>query len=625
MKIALPSEVAARACGDAGRSDQTIRSGRSGDAAPRDCYAAAMPQRPTLMSTRAMVVSEHYLSAEAGMRLLHAGGNAFDAAVAATLVEGLVNPHMHTFGGEIAALCYAASERRVFAINGNTVAPRAATIEWFRENGHTLIPMAGALPAGPPAVPHALLTILARFGSRSFAEVVTPALELAEGGFPLHPALRGPAPAHLLGDFSLTGGMQMFLGVWASTGKVYLPGGRLPDVGELVRNPALGQTFRRLIAAEERAAGHGRTHGLAAAIDAFYKGEIADIIAAHAAAQGGLLARADLEAYASRVEDAVALDYRGYTVHKCGPWSQGPVFLQQLALLAGYDLARLEHNGTDYVHTIAEAAKLAFADREQWYGDPDFVDVPLAGLLDPRYAAARRALIDPARASDAQRPGDPRRGKALLEDGEIFAARDWGRGTVYVCAVDRERNMASFTPSGAWLATSPVIEELGFPLGTRVQTFFLDPHHPNALVPGKRPRTTLTPTLVLRDGQPAMVLGTQGGDQQDQWSLQVFLNLVEFGMPVQDAIEAARFSSAHFPQSFFPHNAIPRGLRLEGRIAPATRDALAARGHEIIPEEDWVAGDVLCIRVDPRTGTLHGGADPRGEVSRRMPAYAIAW
>jgi len=373
----------------------------------------AMPQRPTLMSTRAMVVSEHYLSAEAGMRQLQAGGNAFDAAVAATLVEGVVNPHMHTFGGEIAALCYTTAERRAYAVNGNTIAPRAATIEWFRAHGHGLIPMAGALPAGPPAAPHALLTILARFGTRSFAQVATPAIELAEGGFPLHPALRGPAPAHLLGDFSLAGGMDLFLGTWASTGKVYLPDGRLPEVGELVRNPGLAQTFRRLIAAEERAAGHGRAHGLAAAIDAFYQGEIADVIADDAAAHGGLLARADLAAYASRVEDPVALEYRGYTVHKCGPWSQGPVFLQQLGLLAGFDLAAMEHNGADYVHTVAEAAKLAFADREQWYGDPEFVDVPLAGLLDPAYARARRALIDPAHASDTQRPGDPRRRRGV--------------------------------------------------------------------------------------------------------------------------------------------------------------------------------------------------------------------
>jgi gamma-glutamyltranspeptidase/glutathione hydrolase len=577
------------------------------------------------MGTRGMVVSEHYLSAEAGLRILHTGGNAFDAAVAVTLAEGVLNPHMHTFGGELSGLGYAARERRAFAVNGDTVAPRAATIDWFAANGIALIPFAGVLSAGPPAIPHALLTVLARFGTKSFADVVTPALELAEGGFPLHPALRGPAPASLLGDFSLAGSAELFRTTWPSSGAVYLPNGRLPDVGELLRNPDLGRTFRRLIAAEERGAAHGRGDGFAAAIDCFYRGEIAEIIAAHSAAHGGLLARADLDAYRSVIEATVSLDYGGYSVHKCGPWSQGPVFLQQLALLAGFDLPALGHNGADYVHVVAEAAKLAFADREQYYGDPDFVDVPIAGLLSESYAEARRALIDPRHASLAQRPGDPRRGTALLEGDTFFAARDWGRGTVYVAVVDDERNMASFTPSGAWIPTSPVIDGLGFPLGTRVQTFYLDRRHPNALAPGKRPRTTLTPTLVLRGGEPAMVFGTQGGDQQDQWTLQVFLNLVEFGMEVQEAIEAARFSSVHFPSSFFPHGAKPGGLRIEGRFPETVRAELAARGHALEVEDDWVAGDVLCIRVDAEHGCLRGGADPRGEASRRMPSYAIAW
>jgi gamma-glutamyltranspeptidase / glutathione hydrolase len=294
-------------------------------------------------------------------------------------------------------------------------------------------------------------------------------------------------------------------------------------------------------------------------------------------------------------------------------------------LLAGFDLAALGHNGADYVHLVTEAAKLAFADREQFYGDPDFVDVPVAALLAASYAEARRGLIDRERASLEQRPGDPRRGRGLLTGEDIFAARDWGRGTVYVAAVDDVRNMASFTPSGAWIPTSPVIDGLGFPLGTRVQTFFLDPRHPNALVPGKRPRTTLTPTLVTRAGAPAMVLGTQGGDQQDQWTLQVFLNLVVFGMEVQEAIEAARFSSVHFPSSFYPHSGIPGGLRLEGRVAPAVGAELGRRGHVVTMEDDWIAGDVLCIRVDESLGVLRGGADPRGEISRRMPSYAIGW
>jgi gamma-glutamyltranspeptidase/glutathione hydrolase len=572
-----------------------------------------------------MVVAEHYLSAEAGLRILHGGGNAFDAAIAATLAEGVLNPHMITFGGELSALGYVAAERRVFAVNGDTVAPRAATIEWFQARGIDLIPGVGVLAAGPPATPHALLTTLSCFGTRSFAEVVTPALELAEDGFPLHPGLRGPGPAHPLGDFSLAGIAELFRTTWPSSASIYLPGGRLPDVGERLRNPDLGRTFRRLIAAEERGRSHGRTDGIAAALDAFYRGEIAETIVAHAAAEGGLLAPEDLYDFRSSIEPAVSLDYRGFTVHKCGPWSQGPVFLQQLALLGGFDLASLGHDSADYIHVIVEAAKLAFADREQYYGDPRFVDVPLTGLLSERYAGARRALIDPRRASLEQRPGDPRSAGALLEGEEIFAARSWGRGTVYVAVVDGARNMASFTPSGAWIPASPVIDGLGFPLGTRVQTFYLDPRHPNALLPGKRPRTTLTPTLVLRGGAPAMVLGTQGGDQQDQWTLQVFLNLVEFGMDVQEAIEAARFSSVHFPSSFYPHGAVPGGLRLEGRVPERVRAELAARGHVVEVDADWVAGDVLAIAVDEERGILRGGADPRGEVNRRMPSYAIGW
>ena len=577
-----------------------------------------MPQRPTLMSTHGMVVTEHYLSAEAGLRMLHHGGNAFDAAVAATLVEGVVNPHMHTFGGELSALGYVARDRSVFALNGDTVAPRAATIEWFREHEIPLIPMAGVLAAGPPAAPHALLTTLARFGKKRFAEVVEPALELAEDGFPLHPGLRGPAPADALVDFSIAASAETFRTTWTSSAKIYLPGGRLPDVGERIRNPDLARTFRRLIDGE-------RARGIEGALAVFYDGEIAERIVAHSTAHGGLLSREDLHGYRSEIESPASLDYRGYTVHKCGPWSQGPVFLQQLSLLDGFDLPGLGHNSPDYVHVLIEAAKLAFADREQWYGDPEFVDVPLAELLSSAYGNSRRALIDRQRASLAQRPGDPRRGKPLLEGEEIFAARSWGRGTVYVCAVDRERNMASFTPSGAWIPASPVVDGLGFPLGTRVQTFYLDPRHPNALVPGKRPRTTLTPTLVTRNGAPAMVLGTQGGDQQDQWTLQVFLNLVEFGMEVQEAIEAPRFSSLHFPSSFHPHGARPGGARIEARVLESTRKELVARGHVIDIDRDWVAGDVLAIVVDPKNGVLHGGADPRGEVSRRMPAYAVGW
>lgn len=584
-----------------------------------------MAYRPTLMGVRGMVATEHYLSAEAGLSILRAGGNAFDAAVAATLAEGLLNPHMHTFGGEVSGLIYSAKEKRVFSLNGDTVAPRAATIEWFKQQGISLIPFSGVLAAGPCAAPDALLTTLERFGTMSFTQVVEPALELAEGGFPMHKALRGPAPAYLLSDFSVAGNANHFRKAWPSSAKLYLPDGRLPEVGEVFRNLDLGRTFRRLIDAETRAQRQGREHGLAAARAAFYQGEIPQIIAAHVKAHGGVLAAEDFASFRVQIEEPVGLNYRGYEVYKCGPWSQGPVFLQQLALLEGYNLRDIGHNSPDYIHTITEVAKLAFADREQYYGDPRFVEVPLAGLLSKEYAAIRRSLIDPRRASLEQRPGNPRRGEALLTGEEIFAARNWGPGTVYVTVVDKDRNLASFTPSGAWIPSSPVIDGLGFPLGTRVQTFYLDPRHPNALVPGKRPRTTLTPTLVLRDGTPSMVFGTPGGDQQDQWTLQFFLNLVEFGMEVQDAIEAPRFSSAHFPSSFYPHNAVPGLLRIEGRVAAEIRRELEARGHRIEVREDWSEGDVLGICVDVEKGTLRGGADPRGEQSKRMPSYALAW
>ena len=583
-----------------------------------------MAYRPTLMGTQGMIATEHYLSAEAGMSVLRSGGNAFDAAVAATLVEGVVNPHMHTFGGELSALVYSAADRKVFSINGNTVAPRAATIEWFREHGIALIPWSGVLSAGPCAAPDALLSILDRFGTCSFATVTAPAVELAERGFPMHAALRGPAPKYLSVDFSIAANAENFARHWPTSAKVYLPDGSLPEVGQVVTNPDLARTFRRLIAAEERIAGD-RGAGLRAARAAFYEGDIAQTIAAHAERHGGLLSAEDLAAFRARIEEPVQYDYRGYDVYKCGPWSQGPVFLQQLALLEGFDLQALGHNSADYVHTVTEAAKLAFADREQYYGDPDFVDVPLDGLLSKDYAAARRSLIDPAHASLDQRPGNPRTGAALLEGEDVFAARNWGPGTVYVTVVDKARNMASFTPSGAWIPSSPLIEGLGFPLGTRVQTFFLDPTHPNALVPGKRPRTTLTPSLVLRDGRPCMAFGTPGGDQQDQWTLQFFLNVVDFGMDVQDAIEAPRFSTAHFPTSFYPHDAVPGLVRVEDRISEAVRDELRARGHTLQVNPAWTEGDVLGIRVDAAHGILRGGADLRGEKSKRMPSHVCAW
>jgi len=581
-----------------------------------------MPFRPTIMGTHGMVATEHYLSALIGVEVLKRGGNAVDAAVAATFAEGVLNPHMHTIGGEVPMLIYSAQSQQVFAINGNTAAPRRATIEWYTDHGYSLIPGEGVLAAGVPAALDALLTALERFGTMTLADVLQPALDLARDGFPVHPGLRGPSD-YLL--FSIWHCVDTFRDRWPTSAALYLPHGRLPEVGEIWRNPDLARLFEHLLQAERRAGALGRTAGLQAAREAFYNGEIAQQIGAFVRQHGGLLDAEDLAQFATRVETPVSTTYRGYEVFKCGPWSQGPVFLQQLRLLEGFDLQALGHNSAAYVHLVTEAAKLAFADRETYYGDPQFVQVPIGDLLSDDYTAARRSLIDPDRASLELRPGDPIHGKPLRDGQGPLVGREWQRGTVHVAVVDRQRNLVAATPSGAWIAGSPVVEGLGFPLTTRIQVFYLDHHHPNALAPRKRPRTTLTPSLVLRDGQPYMAFGTMGLDQQDQWTLQFFLNVVDFGMPLQEAIEAPKFSSKHFPSSIYPHTAEPGVLRVEGRIPYEVRRALQAKGHQVVIQPDWIEGYVVGVQVDRDRGVVYGGADPRGELSTLLPAYAIGW
>ncbi len=581
-----------------------------------------MAFRPTIMGTHGMVASEHYLSALIGVQILQQGGNAVDAAVAAIFAEGVLNPHMHTLGGEAPMLIYTAATGQVSAINGNTAAPQRATPAWFAEHDLDLIPGDGLLAAGAPAVCDALMTALDRFGTMTLDDVLQPALALARDGFPMHPGLRGPSD-YLA--FSIWHHQTKFPERWPTSAQVYLPNGHVPEVGEIFRNPDLAQTFERLLQAERAAASQGRAAGLQAVRDVFYRGEIAQDIAAFVQREGGLLDADDLAAFATQVETPVSLNYRGYDVFKCGPWSQGPVFLQQLRLLQDDDLRALGHNSVAYVHLLTEAGKLAFADREAYYGDPDFIHVPLPELLSETYAAERRRLIDPDRASLELRPGDPLHGQALRAGEGNLVGREWQRGTVHVDVVDEQRNMVAATPSGAWIADSPVVEGLGFPLGTRVQMFDLDPHHPNVLAPRKRPRTTLTPSMVLQNGQPFMAFGTMGLDQQDQWTLQFFLNVVEFGMSMQDAIEAPKFSSKHFPSSTYPHAAEPGVLRVEGRLPYDVQRALQAKGHQIVLQPDWIEGYVVGIRVDMERGVLYGGADPRGEVATLLPAYAIGW
>jgi gamma-glutamyltranspeptidase / glutathione hydrolase len=584
---------------------------------------------PLIMGREAMVCTEHYLSASAGARIFALGGNAIDAAVAATLVEGVVNPHMHTIGGEAPMLIYSANAARVVAVNGNMAAPAKATIEYYRQRKMNLVPGEGLLAAGVPAAFDVLAAALESFGTLTLANVVEPALKLCEDGMPMHAGLsgHGDTPADLsglIGRASIRSNEQKFRERWPTTAQIYLPNGQLPRPGDIIRNPALAKFFHRLLEAEAGARSRGREAAIEAARDRFYRGDIAREIVAWSQTNGGLLEESDLAQFTTRFEEAVTIDYHGLTVHKCQPWSQGPVFLQQLRILEALDLPQMGHNSAEYIHHLVETAKLAFADREAYYADPQFEPVPIEALLSRKYADLRRALIDPQAASKEQRPGEPIAMRAVAAGG-AREPRSWGSGTIHVTTADGRGNMVACTASGGWIPSSPVIDTLGFPLGTRMQTFYLDERHPNALKPGKRPRTTLTPSLATRNGQPFMSFGTPGGDQQDQWTLQFFINVVDFGMDLQEAIEAPRFSTAHFPSSFYPHNSMPRVVRLEERIDRNVIDQLAERGHQVVVRPPWCEGHVLGIRFDPVRRLLEGGADPRGQLAVVMAAQAIGW
>lgn len=559
---------------------------------------------PRLMGTRGAVASNSNLSASAGADLLKAGGNAIDAAVAAAFVEGLVNPQMHTIGGECPLLVRLAGESRVYAVNGNMAAPGRATPEAFRARGLADIPDSGILAAGVPAAFGALVTALQKWGTMPFAEVIAPAIELARKGFPVSEGLRNQ---HKNGIAPLE---ARFAAEWPGTAKLYLP---VPEVGALFRNPALARTFEYLAAARDPLA-------------AFYQGDVAAEIARFSKVQDGLLAREDLAAFETKIEEPASLRLGDTELFKTGFWSQGPAELQTLALMWQFDLQKIGFGTPDYCHLLIESMKLAYADREQYYGDPAFVKVPAQALLSAEYAKKRAPLIDMRRASLELRPGDAWKNAALLPEGEKLTPKDWGPGTVHVDAVDARGNMASFTPSGAWISSSEVIGPLGFPLSTRMMTFYLGPaHHPNVVAPGKRPRTTLTPSMAFRNGKPWMAFGTMGGDNQGQWLLQFYLCRAAFGMSIPEAIEAPRLSSEHTPGFFAPHASEPNRVRIEPRFGAGVLDELRRRGHDLDVAPDWSEGFVSCAAYDPDTGLLEAGCDPRGAKSECFPAFAVAW
>ena len=561
---------------------------------------------PRLIGTHGAVAANSYLSVDAGVDMLKGGGNAIDAAVAAVLVEGLVNPQMNTLGGECPMLIRLAGEPRVIAVNGNMAAPQAATPDAYRARGLTDVPEEGILAAGVPATPSALVTVLKRWGTMSFRDVSAAARALAANGFPLSAGLRQQY------KYGLVDLQEKFLSQWPGSANLYLKNNRVPDVGDLMKNEALARALDYLANAKD-------PH------EAFYRGDIATEIARFSKARDGLLARGDLERFETRIEAPASLRFGEIELFKCGFWSQGPAELQTIALMTRHDLKAMGPGSADYCHVLIEAMKLAFADREQYYGDPAQALIPGDVLLSDDYSNRRAKLIDMRRSSTELRPGDARRNAPLLHEDERFVPKDWGAGTVHVDAVDAKGNMASFTPSGAWIKSSEVMPALGFPLSTRMMTFYLEPaHHPNVLAPGKRPRTTLTPSLAFKGGKPWMAFGTMGGDNQGQWLLQYFAYRAAFGMGLQQAIEAPRLSTEHFPGFFAPHRGAPNRVRIEPRFGAKVLDELRRRGHDLDVAPDWTEGFVSAAQINAN-GTLEAGCDPRGSKSECFPAFAYAW
>ncbi len=586
-----------------------------------DASANHAPLGGRILGLTGAIATEHYLSAQAGMDMLKAGGNAFDAAAAAALTESLVNPHMFTLGGECPLLAKPAGSDQVFAVNGNVMAPAACSLEAYLSMGLNMIPPRGVIAAGAPAAPGAILTMLERWGSLPLSVVAEPARALAAEGFPLHEGLCA------MPNYGLAANARRFAETWPATAALYLDAdGQTPLAGAAVKNPDYACLLEEM-AARARKAGDGPA-GIRAASEFFYKGEPSAIIGAFSRERGGFLTRRDMETFFTKIEEPCSIDFRGARVHKCGPWSQGPVFLQILRILDRFDIGAMDPAGAAYLHLWIEAAKLAFADREQYYADPDATAPPMDALLGEDYAALRAGLIDQGRASLSLRPGDPVRGRALLPEEEIAALSDWGHGTVHVAAADKWGNLAALTPSGGWISGNEVMPGLGVALTTRLQTFYLDPRHKNAPAPGKRPRTTLSPSLAVIKGQSGgpgweMAFGTMGGDQQDQWTSQFLLNMLVFGMTAQEAIEAPKVTSDHFPNSFYPHEASPGRVKAEERLAPAVIDELSRLGHAVSVEGPWSAG-FICAALRHGAGTLEAACDPRGNAARVFPAAAMA-
>lgn len=564
--------------------------------------------RPSITGSRHMISAGHYSAAHAGFQVLEAGGNAIDAGVAAGIALGVLQTDRVNFAGVAPIMIYLAEQRKVVNIDGLGTWPRAASIDYFRrEHGGAMPP--GILRTVMPAAPAAWLKALELYGTMSFGEVAQAAIRLTRDGFAMHGFMADYIRDH-----------EKEYRRWPSSAAVFLPDGRPPHPGELFVQPELSATLQYMADEEAAHRAQGRSAGLEAARDAFYRGDIAQKIARYHRDNGGWVTLEDLAAYEVRFEPTVKTEFHGIELHACGPWSQGPMLPQTLNVLSAYDLKAMRHNSVSYIHHLTEALKLSFADRQRYYGDPKFVDVPLDVLLSRKYAAARRQLIRSDEAWEVMPPaGDIRnfpRATPLPQPtaGEPAPLAD----TSYACVVDRAGNAFSATPSDGSSAT-PVIPGTGLCPSSRGSQSWTDPAHPAALAPGKRPRLTPNPALALKDGKVFMPFGSPGNDIQPQAMLQVFLNVVVWGMDPQSAVEAPRFATYSYPSSSEPHAYHPGRLNLESRIDLATVDALGLMGHKVAPwtELEWRAGAVCAIRVNSESGLLEGAADPR------RPCYAL--
>ncbi len=595
--------------------------------------AVPFTTRPELLGTFGAVATTHWIASAVGMSILEKGGNAFDAAVATGFVLQVVEPHLNGPGGDLPAITYSAASGRTEVLCGQGPAPANATIEAYRAAGLEMIPGNGLLATVIPGSFDAWMLMLRDHGTMTVRQVLEPAIHYAAEG---HPTLaRVSATIAGLADF--------FEREWPSSFETWLPGGRAPGPQSLFRNPALAQTWQRIV--DEAEAASGREGGIEAARDAFYRGFVAEAIERYlrtAEVMDGsghrnraVLTAEDLAGWQASWETPQLYDYEGWTIAKTGPWGQGPVLLQSLALLKGFDIAALDPTGADFVHLVTEAMKLAYADRDLYYGDPAFDTIPMETLLSADYNAARRGLIDMDRASHELNPGSIPGFESLRERtlgmlneegmtaGAVYeptmAHLSEKRGdTVHIDVVDRWGNMVSATPSGGWLQSSPVIPGLGFCLNSRAQMFWLRPGLPTSLAPGRRPRTTLSPSMASHGDGRRMSFGTPGGDQQDQWQLSFFLRAVHHGMDLQATIDTPLFHTTHFPGSFFPRTRSPGNLTIERSFGEDTLRDLERRGHRMTVSDPWSIGRLTAAQRDP-DGLLRAAATPR-----LMQAYALA-